>query len=60
MHHKNRMYCMVVAGIECIFMPFGTILGVFTLITLTKDSVKGIFAEQDATLKCADRAVGGP
>ncbi len=44
--HKNRMYCMVIAGIECIFMPFGTILGVFTLIVLNKDSVKEIFAEQ--------------
>ena len=41
---ENRMFCMVVAGIECIFMPFGTILGVFTLITLNKDSVKAIFA----------------
>ena len=43
--HKNRMYCMVIAGVECVFMPFGTILGVFTLIELNKDSVKEIFAE---------------
>ena len=31
---KNRIFCMVVAGIECMFMPFGTVLGVFTLIAL--------------------------
>lgn len=37
---KSRMYCMVVAGIECMFMPFGTVLGVFTLIVLNKDSIK--------------------
>jgi hypothetical protein len=44
--HKKRMFCMVVAGIECIFIPLGTILGVFTLIALNKDSIKKIFAEQ--------------
>ena len=41
---SNRMFCMVVAGIECMFMPFGTVLGVFTLIALNKDSIKEIFA----------------
>lgn len=46
--HKNRIFCMVVAGVECIFMPFGTILGVFTLIALNKDSIKKIFVEQIA------------
>jgi hypothetical protein len=43
--HKNRAFCMVVAGIECMFMPFGTVLGVFTLIALNKDSIKEIFAQ---------------
>ena len=41
---KSRMYCMVVAGIECMFMPFGTVLGVFTLIALNKDSIKETYA----------------
>lgn len=40
---KHRMFCMVVAGIECMFMPFGTVLGVFTLVMLLKDSVKAMF-----------------
>ena len=39
---------MVIAGVECIIMPFGTILGVFTLIALNKDSTKEIFEEQTA------------
>ncbi|QBG45927.1 hypothetical protein EGM51_00310 [Verrucomicrobia bacterium S94] len=40
---KNRMYCMVIAGIECMFMPFGTVLGVFTLIALNKESIRDAF-----------------
>ncbi len=40
---RNRMYCMIIAGIECMFMPLGTILGVFSLVVLCKDSMKGIF-----------------
>ncbi|MFC1672381.1 hypothetical protein ACFL01_04530 [Planctomycetota bacterium] len=43
----NRTFCMVVAGMECIFMPFGTALGVFSLITLSKDSVKEIFDQME-------------
>jgi hypothetical protein len=43
---KSRTFCLVVAGIECISMPFGTILGVFTIVLLMKDSVKAIFEAQ--------------
>ena len=45
--HKSRLFCMVIAGIECMFMPFGTVLGVFTLVTLNKDSVKELFNQPD-------------
>jgi len=37
-------FCLVVAGIECILMPFGTVLAVFTIVVLMKDSVKALFA----------------
>jgi hypothetical protein len=40
----HYLFCMVVAAIECIFMPFGTVLGVFTIIVLVKPSVKKMFA----------------
>ncbi len=46
---RSRIFCMVIAGIECTFTPLGTVLGVFTIIVLTKDSVKEIFAQQLAT-----------
>lgn len=36
-------FCLVVAGVECIFMPFGTVLGVFTLVVLMRPSVKAKF-----------------
>ena len=43
--HKRRIFCIVIAAIECLFMPFGTVLGVFTIIVLSRDSVKKLFAE---------------
>jgi hypothetical protein len=40
---KHRIYCLVVAGIACLFMPFGTVLGVFTIVVLSRESVKQLF-----------------
>jgi len=40
----SRTYCIVVGALECMMMPFGTILGVFTIIVLMKDYVKKLFA----------------
>lgn len=54
---KSRMFCMVIAGIECIFMPFGTVLGVFTLVALNKDSIKDIFDGQNTTTNPGDTLV---
>lgn len=36
-------FCLVVAAVECLFMPFGTVLGVFTLVVLMRDPVKRKF-----------------
>jgi len=44
-HRRRYLFCFVMAGAECIFMPFGTVLGVFTIIVLMRDSVKKAFAE---------------
>src|SRR5262245_9729409 len=38
--------CCVAAGVACMFMPFGTVLGVFTLIVLMRPSVKALFDAQ--------------
>jgi hypothetical protein len=42
--HRHHLFCLVIAGIECAFMPFGTVLGVFTIIVLMRESVKELFA----------------
>ncbi len=41
---RRYTFCLVVAGLECLMMPFGTVLGVFTLVVLMRDSVKQAFA----------------
>jgi hypothetical protein len=41
---KHYMFCFVMACVECIFMPFGTVLGVFTILVLNRASVKELFA----------------
>lgn len=40
---KNATFIMVVAGLNCLAMPLGTILGVFTLVVLSRPTVKAIF-----------------
>ena len=42
---RRRCYSfsLVMACIECLFVPFGTILGVFTIIALSRESVKAFF-----------------
>lgn len=39
----HYLYCLVIAGVECLFMPYGTVLGVFTIIVLMKPEVKALF-----------------
>jgi hypothetical protein len=41
--HSGYMFCLVVAAIECMFMPLGTILGVFTILVLMRPTVKELF-----------------
>jgi hypothetical protein len=42
----SRTFCLVIAGVECILMPLGTVLGVFTIVVLMKESVKALFEGQ--------------
>ena len=41
---KRYSFALVMACIECLFIPFGTILGVFTIVVLSRESVKGLFS----------------
>jgi len=42
---KNYMYSFVVGCVECIFLPLGTVLGVFTIIVLSRESVKTLYGQ---------------
>lgn len=41
--HRNHTFCFVVAAVECLFAPFGTVLGVFTIIVLMKPEARQLF-----------------
>ena len=36
-------YCFTMGAVDCIFMPFGTVLGVFTIIVLQREGVRSLF-----------------
>lgn len=42
--YKNRTLIMITAGLDCLSFPFGTALGIFTFVELSKDDVKQLFA----------------
>ncbi len=42
--HRRWMLCMIVASLNCISIPIGTALGVFTIIVLVRPRVKAMFA----------------
>lgn len=39
----HRIACLVFAGITCLSVPFGTLVGVFTFIVLLRPSVAALF-----------------
>jgi hypothetical protein len=41
---KRYTFCLIIAAINCMFIPFGTVLGIFTIIVLMRPSVKELFA----------------
>jgi len=45
---EHYVYCFVVAVLNCICVPLGTILGIFTIIVLTRESVKALFGRTAA------------
>jgi hypothetical protein len=40
---RGWLFCCIIAGLECLFVPFGTVLGVATLVVLNKDGVREAF-----------------
>lgn len=40
---RRYTYCLVVAGLLCLLVPLGTLLGVFALVVLVRPSVRARF-----------------
>jgi hypothetical protein len=45
---RHRVFSIVVAGLNCLHMPIGTVLGVFTIILLCRDSVVAAYGNGGA------------
>lgn len=45
---RARIFSLVLAGVNCTQVPFGTALGVFTFIVLLRDSVRSLYARSKA------------
>ena len=54
---EKHLFSFVVACVECIFMPFGTVLGIFTIIVLSRESVKTLYGIQSAQTDSASKGV---
>ena len=46
---RNRTFSIVVAALDCLQVPFGTVLGVFTIIVLVRESVRELYESGEQT-----------
>jgi uncharacterized BrkB/YihY/UPF0761 family membrane protein len=42
-NHRWRILCYVMAGLSCLYIPFGTAIGVCTIVVLNRPDVKNLF-----------------
>jgi hypothetical protein len=41
---QHRTFCIVISAMNCMSLPLGTALGVFTILVLSRPSVKEVFS----------------
>lgn len=41
--YRSRTFCLVAAGISCFFFPFGTALGITTIVAMIRPGVRTLF-----------------
>jgi hypothetical protein len=56
---RSRTLCLVVAGLSCFGVPFGTALGVFTFLVLLRPSVARMFDTPTASATGVVSSEGG-
>ncbi len=50
-NRTHYRFCLVMAGVECMFIPFGTLLGVFTVLVLVREAVQQQFTVEPPRLR---------
>lgn len=45
---SSRAFCLVIAALSCLEIPYGTTLGVLTFVVLSRDTVKSMFSDAPA------------
>ena len=45
--HRHHTFCTVVAALQCLVFPVGTVLGLLTLLVIWKSDVRSWFASND-------------
>ena len=40
---RHKVFSMITAGLNCLSIPLGTILGIFTFVVLSRQSVEAIY-----------------
>jgi hypothetical protein len=55
---RSRTFCMVVAGISCLGIPYGTLLGIFTFAVLTRPSVAKLFGVRPPPISTSSVVAG--
>jgi hypothetical protein len=43
---RHRTFSLVVAGLDCLQIPFGTALGICAILVLSRDSVRQLYESQ--------------
>jgi len=44
---RSHTFCLVMASVSCCFAPLGTVLGVFTILVLSRPGVRRRFSDSD-------------
>jgi hypothetical protein len=42
---RRRMFCLILAGLTCLYIPWGTAVGICTIVVLNRPDVKRLFDE---------------
>ncbi len=48
---RNKTFSIVIGALNCLFVPFGTLLGVFTIILLSKNEIVAMYNESASAEK---------